>query len=147
MSADTVGPSTRSRRGLYGISLAAELSGFGIQALRLYERYGMITPIRTQGAPGVTATTTSTGSNVSPADISQRTNAKVHLNPILRGRAYRFIPLWHILIQDFHDRFLDCGEGCAAVSGAIASVRSTGRLRVVVARGCRSRGHGSGSGW
>jgi MerR family transcriptional regulator/heat shock protein HspR len=38
-----------SLRGVYGISVAAELSGFGIAALRLYEDYGLITPHRTGG--------------------------------------------------------------------------------------------------
>ncbi len=33
-----------SVRGVYGISVAAELSGFGVAALRLYEDYGLITP-------------------------------------------------------------------------------------------------------
>ncbi|MFD6860289.1 helix-turn-helix transcriptional regulator [Rhodococcus sp. NPDC060086] len=38
-----------SARGVYGISVAAELSGFGAAALRLYEDYGLITPGRTVG--------------------------------------------------------------------------------------------------
>ena len=38
-----------SLRGVYGISVAAELSGFGMAALRLYEDYGLITPYRTRG--------------------------------------------------------------------------------------------------
>ncbi|WP_235214334.1 MerR family transcriptional regulator [Rhodococcus opacus] len=38
-----------SLRGVYGISVAAELSGFGVAALRLYEDYGLITPGRTDG--------------------------------------------------------------------------------------------------
>ncbi|BAH56155.1 MerR family transcriptional regulator [Rhodococcus opacus] len=38
-----------SVRGVYGISVAAELSGFGVAALRLYEEYGLITPGRTGG--------------------------------------------------------------------------------------------------
>lgn len=37
------------RRGLYGITVAAELVGAGEQALRLYERKGLLTPIRTAG--------------------------------------------------------------------------------------------------
>ncbi|KAF0964873.1 MerR family transcriptional regulator [Rhodococcus sp. T7] len=40
---------TPSVRGVYGISVAAELSGFGVAALRLYEDYGLITPGRTAG--------------------------------------------------------------------------------------------------
>ncbi|MBC2644485.1 MULTISPECIES: MerR family transcriptional regulator [unclassified Rhodococcus (in: high G+C Gram-positive bacteria)] len=42
-------PESPSLRGVYGISVAAELSGFGIAALRLYENYGLITPGRTGG--------------------------------------------------------------------------------------------------
>lgn len=38
-----------SRPGSYGISAAAELSGAGEQALRLYERKGLLTPRRTAG--------------------------------------------------------------------------------------------------
>src|ERR1700739_4025658 len=33
-------------RGVYGISVAAELSGIPVQSLRLYERYGLLTPAR-----------------------------------------------------------------------------------------------------
>src|SRR6476646_7736363 len=39
----------RSRRGVYGISVAAELSGIDPQTLRLYERRGLLTPARTDG--------------------------------------------------------------------------------------------------
>ena len=39
----------RSARGVYGISVAAELSGIGPQTLRLYERWGLLTPSRTAG--------------------------------------------------------------------------------------------------
>lgn len=39
----------RSARGVYGISVAAELSGIGPQTLRLYERWGLINPSRTAG--------------------------------------------------------------------------------------------------
>jgi MerR family transcriptional regulator, heat shock protein HspR len=42
-------PSSRSERGLYGISVASELSGLGPQTLRLYERRGLLTPARTDG--------------------------------------------------------------------------------------------------
>jgi DNA-binding transcriptional MerR regulator len=34
---------------VYGISVAAELSNTSVQALRLYERHGLITPARTEG--------------------------------------------------------------------------------------------------
>ena len=35
--------------GVYGISVAAELSGLPVQTLRLYERYGLLTPARSGG--------------------------------------------------------------------------------------------------
>jgi MerR family transcriptional regulator/heat shock protein HspR len=41
--------SSRSARGVYGISVASELSGIGPQTLRLYERWGLLNPIRTAG--------------------------------------------------------------------------------------------------
>lgn len=40
---------SRSARGVYGISVASELSGVGPQTLRLYERWGLLTPSRTSG--------------------------------------------------------------------------------------------------
>jgi MerR family transcriptional regulator/heat shock protein HspR len=42
-------PSTRSGRGVYSISVAAELSGIPMQSLRLYEQRGLLTPARTAG--------------------------------------------------------------------------------------------------
>ena len=36
-------------RGVYGISVAAELAGTGVQTLRLYESRGLIDPDRTEG--------------------------------------------------------------------------------------------------
>jgi MerR family transcriptional regulator/heat shock protein HspR len=36
-------------RGVYGISVAADLVGMGAQNLRLYERRGLIDPDRTEG--------------------------------------------------------------------------------------------------
>ncbi|OBK14628.1 MerR family transcriptional regulator [Mycobacterium asiaticum] len=35
--------------GVYGISVAAELSGVAVQTLRLYERHGLLTPARSDG--------------------------------------------------------------------------------------------------
>ena len=43
-----VGPPA-SDRGVYGISVAAELSGISEQSLRLYERHGLLTPARSAG--------------------------------------------------------------------------------------------------
>ncbi len=42
-------PLPRSARGVYGISVAAELSGIDPQTLRLYERRGLLSPARTDG--------------------------------------------------------------------------------------------------
>jgi DNA-binding transcriptional MerR regulator len=42
-------PVLRAARGVYGISVASELSGFDPQTLRLYERRGLVTPARTDG--------------------------------------------------------------------------------------------------
>ena len=36
-------------RGVYGISVASELSGLGAQTLRLYESHGLLTPARSEG--------------------------------------------------------------------------------------------------
>jgi DNA-binding transcriptional MerR regulator len=36
-------------RAVYGISVAAELTGAGVQNLRAYERHGLVTPARTDG--------------------------------------------------------------------------------------------------
>jgi DNA-binding transcriptional MerR regulator len=46
-SGDIGGPS--SDHGVYGISVAAELSGVAVQSLRLYERYGLLRPARSEG--------------------------------------------------------------------------------------------------
>jgi MerR family transcriptional regulator, heat shock protein HspR len=37
------------RRGVYAISVAAELTGAGVQNLRVYERRGLVEPQRTEG--------------------------------------------------------------------------------------------------
>jgi MerR family transcriptional regulator, heat shock protein HspR len=42
-------PRTAPDQAMYGISVAAELSGAGVQSIRLWERRGLITPARTQG--------------------------------------------------------------------------------------------------
>jgi DNA-binding transcriptional MerR regulator len=39
----------RSGLGVYGISVASELSGLGPQTLRLYETRGLLTPARSDG--------------------------------------------------------------------------------------------------
>ena len=45
---NTAGPPA-SDRGVYGISVASELSGISEQSLRLYERHGLLTPSRSNG--------------------------------------------------------------------------------------------------
>ncbi len=45
---DTDGQPAASH-GVYGISVAAELSGIPVQSLRLYESHGLLTPIRSDG--------------------------------------------------------------------------------------------------
>src|SRR5271165_6351533 len=45
---DTAGMPARSQ-GVYGITVAAELSGIPVQSLRLYERHGLLAPIRSDG--------------------------------------------------------------------------------------------------
>ncbi len=42
-------PTPDSERGVYGISVAAELVGMGVQNLRLYEARGLLDPERTEG--------------------------------------------------------------------------------------------------
>ncbi len=43
------GPEPAGERGVYGISVAAELVGMGVQNLRLYEARGLLEPERTGG--------------------------------------------------------------------------------------------------
>ena len=38
-----------ANQGVYGISVAAELSGVAVQSLRLYERHGLLRPFRSGG--------------------------------------------------------------------------------------------------
>jgi MerR family transcriptional regulator/heat shock protein HspR len=47
VSAEFSGPAPGA--GVYGISVAADLAGCGIQALRLYEARGLVEPARTAG--------------------------------------------------------------------------------------------------
>jgi MerR family transcriptional regulator, heat shock protein HspR len=43
------GPERRSDRGVYSISVAAELTGIEPHSLRAYERAGLLTPARSDG--------------------------------------------------------------------------------------------------
>ena len=42
-------PRPNDERGVYGITVAAELVGMGVQTLRLYEARGLLEPQRTEG--------------------------------------------------------------------------------------------------
>jgi DNA-binding transcriptional MerR regulator len=42
-------PKPDAARGVYGISIAADLVGMGVQTLRLYEARGLLEPERTEG--------------------------------------------------------------------------------------------------
>jgi DNA-binding transcriptional MerR regulator len=42
-------PGTQRTRGVYAISVAAELTGAAVQNLRVYERRGLVEPTRTEG--------------------------------------------------------------------------------------------------
>ena len=42
-------PQPERQRGVYGISVAAELVGMGVQKLRSYEARGLLEPVRTDG--------------------------------------------------------------------------------------------------
>ena len=42
-------PASDGTTGVYGITVAAELAGMSVQALRLYERKGLLAPARTDG--------------------------------------------------------------------------------------------------
>jgi MerR family transcriptional regulator, heat shock protein HspR len=42
-------PPVDPQRGVYGISVAADLVGMGVQTLRLYEARGLLQPARTDG--------------------------------------------------------------------------------------------------
>ena len=42
-------PASDGTTGVYGITTAAQLAGMSVQALRLYERKGLLEPDRTQG--------------------------------------------------------------------------------------------------
>jgi len=47
MAGSATGPP--AHQGIYGISVAAELTGAGIQTLRMYEQRGLLDPQRTSG--------------------------------------------------------------------------------------------------
>ncbi|HTY32180.1 helix-turn-helix transcriptional regulator [Mycobacterium sp.] len=90
-------------RGVYGISVAAELSGIPVQSLRLYERYGLLTPARSDGGTR----------RYSADDLArlQRISALVDAGVNLAGIA----------------RILSLEDDNAALSAANSDLRSTNR--------------------
>ncbi len=90
-------------RGVYGISVAAELSGIPVQSLRLYERYGLLTPARSHGGTR----------RYSADDLARlrRISALVDAGVNLAGIA----------------RILNLEDDNAALSAANSNLRSTNR--------------------
>src|SRR4051794_19371453 len=89
--------------GVYGISVVAELSGVAVQSLRLYERYGLLTPARSDGGTR----------RYSADDLARlrRISALVDAGVNLAGIA----------------RILNLEDDNAALSGANTDLRSTNR--------------------
>lgn len=90
-------------RGVYGISVAAELSGIPVQSLRLYERHGLLAPSRSDGGTR----------RYSADDLArlERISALVNAGVNLAGIA----------------RILDLEDDNAALSAANSDLRSTNR--------------------
>jgi MerR family transcriptional regulator/heat shock protein HspR len=100
--------------GVYGISVAAELSGIPVQSLRLYERYGLLTPARSDGGTR----------RYSAGDLArlQRISALVDAGINLAGIA----------------RVLDLEDDNAALLAANTDLRSTNRTLRKAAKTARS---------
>jgi MerR family transcriptional regulator/heat shock protein HspR len=90
--------------GVYGISVAAELSGVAVQSLRLYERSGLLTPTRSDGGTR----------RYSADDLARlrRISALVDAGINLAGIA----------------RILDLEDDNAALSDSNGDLRSTNRI-------------------
>jgi MerR family transcriptional regulator, heat shock protein HspR len=112
-SGDTGAPA--SDRGVYGISVAAELSGIPVQSLRLYESYGLLTPARSDGGTR----------RYSADDLARlrRISALVDAGVNLTGIA----------------RILGLEDDNAALSAANTDLRSTNRTLRNVAKTARSK--------
>ena len=108
--------------GVYGISIAAELSGIPVQSLRLYERCGLLTPARSDGGTR----------RYSADDLArlQRISALVDAGINLAGIA----------------RILELEDDNAALSSANTDLRSTNRtLRKAARNGARDDDGNRGS--
>jgi len=101
-------------RGVYSITVAAELSGVAVQSLRLYESYGLITPARSDGGTR----------RYSADDLArlQRISALVDAGINLAGIA----------------RILDREDDNAALSSGNTDLRSTNRSLRKAAKETRS---------
>ncbi|OIN78968.1 MerR family transcriptional regulator [Mycobacterium malmoense] len=109
----TGGPA--SHQGVYGISVAAELSGVAVQSLRLYEKYGLLAPARSNGGTR----------RYSADDLArlQRISALVDAGINLAGIA----------------RILSLEDDNAALSAANTDLRSTNRTLRSAAKTARSK--------
>src|SRR5690348_9742253 len=110
---ETGGPA--SNHGVYGISVAAELSGVPVQSLRLYERHGLLSPARSDGGTR----------RYSADDIArlQRISELVASGVNLAGIA----------------RILSLEDDNAALSAANTDLRSTNRTLRNAAKGSNDR--------
>ncbi|MEE6134825.1 helix-turn-helix transcriptional regulator [Mycobacterium sp. 050128] len=111
---DTRAPSPD--HGVYGISVAAELSGVAVQSLRLYERHGLLTPSRSNGGTR----------RYSAADLARlrRISALVDAGVNLAGIA----------------RILNLEDDNAELSAANTDLRSSNRTLRSAARAAKSKG-------
>ncbi|OBG29610.1 helix-turn-helix transcriptional regulator [Mycobacterium sp. 852002-51057_SCH5723018] len=102
-------------QGVYGISVAAELSGVAVQSLRLYERHGLLTPARSDGGTR----------RYSAEDLArlQRISALVDAGVNLAGIA----------------RILSLEDDNAALSEANTNLRTTNRSLRNAAKGARPK--------
>jgi MerR family transcriptional regulator/heat shock protein HspR len=109
--------------GVYGISVAAELSGLPVQTLRLYERYGLLTPARSDGG-----TRRYSADDLTRLErISALVDAGINLSAIAR--------------------ILDLEDDNAALSAANTDLRSTNRnLRKSAAAGANDDANKPGEG-
>ncbi|WP_297698759.1 helix-turn-helix transcriptional regulator [Mycobacterium sp.] len=109
-----------SDHAVYGISVAAELSGIPVQSLRLYERHGLLTPARSQGGTR----------RYSADDLTRlkRISGLVEAGVNLSGIA----------------RILDLEDDNATLSAANTDLRSTNRTLRDAANGAKSAGSRDG---
>ncbi|OBK44605.1 helix-turn-helix transcriptional regulator [Mycobacterium sp. 1081908.1] len=106
-------------RGVYGISVAAELSGVPVQSLRLYERHGLLSPARSDGGTR----------RYSADDLArlQRISALVDAGVNLAGIA----------------RILSLEDHNAELSAVNTDLRSTNRSLRDAAKGVAAKKNGS----